>query len=169
MLMPFNILKWVDENKHLLRPPVNNYTFYSGNSDFIVMVVGGPNQRKDYHYNEGEELFYQLKGDIELKIIVEGEPKTIPIKEGELFLLPPKTPHSPQRPAGTLGLVVERYRTAVENDGFMWFCESCGNKIHEDYFPLTDIVTQLPKVMNEFYSSETLRKCSKCGNTMHKP
>ena len=167
--MPFNIKKWVDENKHLLKPPVNNYTFYKENDDFIVMIVGGPNERKDYHFNEGEELFYQLEGDIVLKTIINGVPRDIPIKEGDLFLLPPRTPHSPQRPANTLGLVIERYRTAKENDGFMWFCENCGNKLYEDFFPLTNIVTQLPEVMESFYSSEELRTCEKCNAKMKKP
>ncbi len=116
---PFNIKKWVDENRHLLKPPVGNQQVYKGNDDFIVMVVGGPNSRKDYHYNEGEEFFYQLEGDIKVKIIEDGKPVDIMINEGDIFLLPPKTPHCPQRPANTIGIVIERYREPAEFDKFM--------------------------------------------------
>lgn len=166
---PFNFKKWIDDNRHLLKPPVGNKQIYLENEDFIVMIVGGPNARKDYHYNEGEELFYQVEGDITLKIIEEGKPTDIHIREGEMFLLPPKVPHSPQRPANTVGLVIERYRDKKEDDGFMWFCESCSEKLYDEYFFLTDIVSQLPKVMKTFYDSEDLRTCKKCGNVMQKP
>jgi 3-hydroxyanthranilate 3,4-dioxygenase len=167
---PFNLQAWIDENRHLLKPPVGNQQIYHQNEDYIVMVVGGPNSRKDYHYNEGEELFYQLEGDIVVKIIQpDGSPADIAIKAGEMFLLPAKIPHSPQRPAGSVGLVIERYRRAGEKDGFLWFCENCGHKLYEEYFTLTDIVVQLPKVMQNFYQSESLRTCQKCGTQMQKP
>ncbi|MGB0522902.1 MAG: 3-hydroxyanthranilate 3,4-dioxygenase [Flammeovirgaceae bacterium] len=166
---PFNFKKWIDDNRHLLKPPVGNQQVYKANDDFIVMVVGGPNSRKDYHYNEGEEFFYQLEGDIVLKIIEDGKPVDIPIKEGEIFLLPPKVPHSPQRTAGSVGLVIERYRSETEKDGFMWFCENCNHKLYEEYFELTDIVNQLPKVMKTFYDSEEHRTCDQCGTVMEKP
>jgi len=166
---PFNFQKWIDDNRHLLRPPVGNQQVYLKNEDFIVMVVGGPNARKDYHYNEGEELFYQVEGDMVLKIMEDGKPVDIPICEGELFLLPPKVPHSPQRPANTVGLVIERYRHSEEKDGFLWFCENCNHKLHETYFALTDIVKQLPLEMEAYYGSETLRTCDKCGTVMQKP
>jgi len=166
---PFNFMKWIDDNRHLLKPPVGNKQVFKANDDFIVMIVGGPNARKDYHYDEGEEFFYQIEGDIVLKIMEDGKPVDIPIKEGEIFLLPPRIPHSPQRTAGSIGLVIERYRTADEQDGCMWFCEKCNNKLHETYFPLGDIETQLPKVMNEFYGSEELRTCNDCGAVMEKP
>lgn len=166
---PFNFKKWIDDNRHLLKPPVGNQQVYKANDDFIVMVVGGPNSRKDYHYNKGEEFFYQLEGNIVLKIIEEGKPVDIPINEGEIFLLPPEVPHSPQRTEGSIGLVIERYRDTTEKDGFMWFCESCNHKLYEEYFELTDIVNQLPKVMKTFYDSEELRTCDKCGTAMEKP
>jgi 3-hydroxyanthranilate 3,4-dioxygenase len=169
MLLPFNFQKWIDEHRHLLKPPVGNQQVFKGNSDFIVMVVGGPNARKDYHYNEGEEFFYQIEGDIVLKIMDNGVQKDIPIKAGEIFLLPPKTPHSPQRPANTVGLVIERYRKETELDGFLWFCEKCNHKLYEKYFVLTDIVKQLPEVMKSFYESEEHRTCKKCGHIMQKP
>lgn len=166
---PFNFKKWIDENRHLLKPPVGNQQVYKGNDDYIVMVVGGPNARKDYHYNEGEELFLQIEGNIVLKIIEDGKPVDIPINEGDMFLLPPKVPHSPQRSANSIGLVIEKYRAAGEQDGFQWYCESCGNKLYEEYFELTDIVTQLPVVMQTFYESEELRTCDNCQMVMEKP
>src|SRR5207237_5161806 len=119
---PFNFKQWIDEHRHLLKPPVGNQCVYD-NDDFIVMVVGGPNSRKDYHYDEGEEFFYQLEGDIVVKVVDNGAPRDIPVREGEIFLLPPRTPHSPQRPANTVGLVIERKRAPDELDGFQWYCE----------------------------------------------
>lgn len=165
----FNFKKWIDENRHLLKPPVGNQQVYKDNKDFIVMVVGGPNSRKDFHYNEGEEFFYQLEGDVNIKIMEDGNVVDVPIKEGEIFLLPPKTPHLPQRPANTIGLVMERYRKPGEKDGCLWFCEKCGNKLYEEYFEMTDIVKQLPVVMEKFYSSEEKRTCKKCGTVMEPP
>lgn len=169
MKKPFNLFNWIEENKALLKPPVGNIQVYNENDDFIVMVVGGPNKRKDYHFNEGEELFFQLKGDINLRIIEDGEPKNIQIKEGDLFLLPSKVPHCPQRPEKTIGLVIERYRTKEEKDRFQWYCETCNHLIYEEYFQLEDIVKQLPEVMNDFYSSKEKRTCSSCGTVMEPP
>jgi len=166
---PFNFQQWIDDNRHLLKPPVGNQQVYKGNDDYIVMVVGGPNARKDYHYNEGEELFFQIEGEMVLKIVEEGKPVDIPIKAGEMFLLPPKVLHSPQRKPNSIGLVIERYRSEGEKDGFVWICENCNHKLHETYFELTDIVKQLPVVMEEFYSSEELRTCKNCGTVMQKP
>jgi 3-hydroxyanthranilate 3,4-dioxygenase len=166
---PFNFKKWIDEHRHLLKPPVGNQQVFKGNDDFIVMVVGGPNARKDYHYDEGEEFFYQLEGDIVLKIIEDGKPVDIPIKEGEIFLLPPRVPHSPQRPANTVGLVMERYRKPGEQDGFLWFCENCGNKLYEEYADVSDIVGQLPVIMSHFWDSMEHRTCNNCGTVMEPP
>jgi 3-hydroxyanthranilate 3,4-dioxygenase len=166
---PFNFKKWIDENRHLLKPPVGNQQVYKGNKDFIVMVVGGPNSRKDFHYNEGEEFFHQLEGDITVRIIEDGKQVDIPIKEGDIFLLPPKVPHLPIRSANTIGLVMERYRKPGEKDGCLWFCENCNNKLYEEYFELTDIVKELPLVMEKFYASKDLRTCKKCGTVMEPP
>jgi len=166
---PFNFQKWIDENRHLLKPPVGNQQVYIDNEDFIVMVVGGPNSRKDYHFDESEELFLQIEGDIILKIIEDGKPVDIHIKAGEMFLLPPRVPHSPQRPANTIGLVIERHRKPDEVDGFLWFCENCGNKLYEEYAEITDIVKQLPPIMNKFYSSVELKTCKVCGTVMVNP
>lgn len=165
----FNFKTWIDEHRHLLKPPVGNQQIYFNNQDYIVMVVGGPNARKDYHYNESEEFFYQLEGDIVLKIVEDGEFVDVPIKEGEIFLLPPKVPHSPRRPAGTVGLVIERYRREGEKDGCLWFCENCGEKLYEEDFFMTNIVVQLPQIMKNFYDSEDRRTCKSCGTVMQKP
>jgi 3-hydroxyanthranilate 3,4-dioxygenase len=166
---PFNLRKWIEDNRDLLKPPVGNKQIYLDNEDYIVMIVGGPNGRKDYHFEDGEELFYQLEGDITLKIINEdGTPEDIHIREGDMFLLPPRIPHSPQRPANTVGLVIERYRQPGENDKLMWFCENCNNKLYEATFEMTDIVNQLPVVMKNFMDSEELRTCDNCGTVMEK-
>lgn len=166
---PFNLRQWIDDNRHLLKPPVSNQQIYKNNKDYIVMIVGGPNARKDYHYNEGEELFYQLEGDIIVRIQEAGKPRDILIKAGDMFLLPPRVPHSPQRPANTLGLVVERYRRNGELDGFQWYCENCNHLLYEEYFPLKDIVAQLPVVMKNFYDSLEKRTCKQCGAVMEPP
>ncbi|PSR54682.1 3-hydroxyanthranilate 3,4-dioxygenase [Adhaeribacter arboris] len=169
MIRPLNFHTWIEEHRHLLKPPVGNAQVFKDNKDFIVMVVGGPNARKDYHYNEGEEFFYQLEGDIVLKVIEDGKSVDIPIREGEIFLLPGGTPHSPRRPANTVGLVMERYRREGEQDGFLWFCENCGNKLYEEYLVVTDIVQQLPVVMNNFFANEEHRTCKNCGTVMEPP
>lgn len=167
-LQGFNFRQWIDEHRHLLKPPVGNKLVFE-NAEFIVMVVGGPNARKDYHYEEGEEFFYQVEGDITLKVMDGDVPRDIPIREGDIYLLPARVPHSPQRPEGTVGLVIERKRLADEKDGFLWFCESCGEKLYEEYFTLENIVTQLPPIMERFYASEAHRTCSSCGSVMSRP
>ena len=166
---PFNFQHWIDEHRHLLKPPVGNQQVFKDNKDFIVMVVGGPNARKDYHYDEGEELFLQLEGDIVVKIIEDGQPVDIEIKAGEMFLLPAGVPHSPRRPAGTVGLVLERYRTPGELDGFQWYCENCGHKLYEEFAEITDIVAQLPPIMNRFWANDERRTCTRCGTYMAAP
>lgn len=166
---PFNIKSWIDENRHLLKPPVANQAVYKENEDFIVMVVGGPNKRKDFHFNEGEEFFYQLEGDMVLRVMEDGKPVDFNIKEGDVFLLPPRIPHSPQRNADTVGIVIERYRKQGELDRFIWYCENCNEKLHEEAFQLTDIVSQLPPIMQAYYDSEEQRTCDNCGTVMEPP
>jgi 3-hydroxyanthranilate 3,4-dioxygenase len=168
---PFNLKTWINEHRDLLKPPVGNQCVYKDAENFIVMVVGGPNARKDYHYNQSEELYYQVEGNIVLKIIDDGQPKDIPINEGDMFLLPSNTPHSPQRGPNTVGLVIEKVRAEEENeeDAFMWFCEKCGNKLYEEYVFVKDIVKQLPPIMERFYSNEELRTCNNCGHVLEPP
>jgi 3-hydroxyanthranilate 3,4-dioxygenase len=166
---PFNLNKWIDENRHLLKPPVGNQCVYKEAGDFIVMVVGGPNSRKDFHYNESEELFYQLEGDIVVRIVENNKVVDIPIKAGEMFLLPAKVPHSPQRTEGSVGLVIEKVREGEEIDAFMWFCEKCDHLLYEEQLVLTDIVTQLPPIMAGFYADADKRACKSCGHVMEPP
>jgi len=166
---PFNLKAWIEENRSSLKPPVNNAVVYKEAGDFIVMIVGGPNSRKDFHYNESEELFYQLEGDIVVRIPEDGKIVDIEIKEGEMFLLPGKTPHSPQRKANTVGLVIEKIRQGDEIDGFLWYCEKCDHLLYEEYQKITDIVTQLPPIMNRFYEDESKRTCKNCGTVMQPP
>ena len=165
---PFNFVQWIDEHRHLLRPPVGNQCVYDAD-DFIVMVVGGPNSRKDYHWDEGEEFFYQIEGDIVVKIQEHGQAVDVPIREGEMFLLPPRVPHNPVRGADTIGLVIERKRRDGELDGLLWFCENCNAKLYEEYFQLEDITTQFQSVFAKFYGHLSLRTCEKCGAVMEPP
>lgn len=165
---PINFMKWIEENRHLLKPPVGNKCVYE-DAEFIVMVVGGPNSRKDFHYDEGEEFFYQLEGDITVKIQEDGRAIDVPIREGEIFLLPPRVPHNPIRGADTVGLVIERRRREGELDGLMWFCENCNEKLYEEYFELGDITTQFQGVFARFYGNESLRTCGECGTVMEPP
>lgn len=166
---PFNFKKWIDEHRHLLKPPVMNQVVYKGNDDFIVMVVGGPNKRKDFHYNETEEFFYQLEGNIVVKIVEDGKVVDMNINEGDIFLLPARTPHSPRRTEGSVGLVMEVNRPKGVMDGFQWYCENCGNKLHEEKLRVDDIVKDLPGVMEGFYANEELRTCKKCGTILEPP
>jgi 3-hydroxyanthranilate 3,4-dioxygenase len=164
---PLNLQAWIDEHRHLLKPPVGNKCVYDG--DFIVMVVGGPNQRTDYHWDEGAEWFYQLEGEMVLRIQEDDgsgklAPRDIPIRAGETFLLPPRTPHSPQRMADSVGLVIERRRLPHEQDGLLWFCERCNAKVYEEYFHLHDIEQDFPPVFDRFYSSREHRTCKACGH-----
>lgn len=165
---PFNFKQWIDEHRHLLKPPVGNKLIWE-DAEFIVQVVGGPNSRKDYHYDEGEEFFYQIEGEILVKIQEDGKSVDVPIREGEIFLLPPKVPHNPIRGENTVGLVIERQRRNGEKDGLMWFCENCNEKLYEEYFELEDITTQFQGVFKRFYSDENLRTCDNCETVMQLP
>ncbi len=166
---PFSFKQWINDHRHLLKPPVGNQVVYSGNKDFIVMVVGGPNARKDYHFNESEEFFYQLEGDVVVKIQEDGKAVDIPIKEGEIFLLPARTPHSPRRGPDTVGLVMEMHRPVDMLDKFQWYCEKCNHLLHEESLHVGDIVKELPPVMERFYASVELRTCKSCGTMMEPP
>lgn len=167
---PFNLKAWIDEHRHLLKPPVGNQMVWK-DTDFIVMIVGGPNARKDYHLNGTEELYYQIEGDITVKIIENGQRRDIPIRQGDIFLLPPNIPHSPQRPAGTVGMVVERQRPPGMRDHLQFYCDHCGALIYEPEFDLKDIVSQLKKLMEDFWSDANVaqRTCRKCGHVLAKP
>lgn len=167
MMAPFNLQQWIDDNRDILKPPVGNKNLYKEAGDFIVMVVGGPNARKDYHYNESEELFYQIEGEICVRIQENGKPKDIVIKKGDMFLLPANTPHSPMRGPNTVGLVIEKVRKGTDlMDGLMWFCEKCNHQLKEYRFPLSNIEEDFLSRFKEFYSSEEMRTCTSCGHVM---
>lgn len=164
---PFNLQKWINENRNLLKPPVGNKNIYIESEDFIVMVVGGPNARKDYHYNESDEFFYQLEGSIQVAIQTNCGKEVMQLEAGDVFLLPAKTPHSPIRTEGSVGLVVEIKRANTNaKDGLLWFCDSCNEKLHEVYFTLNNIETDFLPHFKHFYESEDLRTCKKCGTVM---
>lgn len=164
---PIDFMRWIEEHRHLLKPPVGNKCVYDG--DFIVMVVGGPNQRTDYHFEDGPEWFYQLEGEMTLRVQEDydgtrGTLRDIPIRAGQTFLLPPRVPHSPQRGPDSIGVVIERRRLPHEDDGLLWFCENCNAKVYEEYFHLHDIEKDFPPVFERFYSSQEHRTCKACGH-----
>ena len=164
---PFNLNEWLTSNKHLLKPPVANKNLYIESEDYIVMLVAGPNARKDYHYNETEELFYQLEGHITVFIQEDGEKKAMELGPGDLYLHPAKIPHSPLRSENSIGLVIERKRAGKGfTDGLLWFCDTCNHKLHEVYFELHNIETDFLPHFKDFYSSEEKRTCKKCGTIM---
>jgi 3-hydroxyanthranilate 3,4-dioxygenase len=166
-LHAFNFRDWIEANRALLKPPVGNKRVFR-DGDFIIMVVGGPNARKDYHVDPGQEFFYQLEGDMVLKTMQDGRQVEVPIRAGEVLLIPPGLPHSPQRPANTVGLVIERARRAGELDGFQWYCERCGHRLYEEFFPLTDIEKQFPPVFERFFANRQKRTCARCGTVMER-
>jgi 3-hydroxyanthranilate 3,4-dioxygenase len=165
---PFNLKTWIEEHRHLLKPPVGNKMVWR-DAEFLVMVVGGPNKRKDFHIEEGEEFFYQVEGDITVRIIEGGKPRDVEIKEGDIFLLPPRVPHSPQRPADTVGMVIERVRKTGELDHLRWYCEACGEVLHDAEFQLEDLGVQLKPIIENYYADESLRTCKSCSAVMQVP
>ncbi len=165
MKMPFNLRQWVEDNRDQLKPPVGNKKLYE-DQDFMIFVVGGPNARKDYHIDPSEEFFYQLEGDMTLKLVVDGVKQDVTVREGDIFLLPAMIPHSPQRAANTIGLVIEHKRPEGAEDGLRWYCESCDHVLYEAFFPMQDIVGQLRDAITRFMASEDLRTCEHCGATM---
>ena len=158
---------WIKENEHLLKPPVNNKAAWAPMGDFIVQVVGGPNQRTDFHFDPYEEWFYQYRGNMHVNIQTPDGLQRIDIREGEMWLLPGNVFHSPQRPEpGSIGIVIERIREEGTLEKFAWFCPNCNTKVHEVELQVRDIVEDLPPVFREFYESEEGRTCPQCG-TVH--
>jgi len=164
-LQAFNFQEWIERHRKYLKPPVCNQLVFE-ESEFIIMVVGGPNSRTDYHDDPGEEFFYQLEGKMLLKTIQDGAPVNIPIRAGEILLLPAHVPHSPQRFANSVGLVVERKRRSGERDGFLWYCQKCHNQLYSEYVHVSNIVSQLPPIFDRFYGSLENRTCKRCGHVM---
>jgi 3-hydroxyanthranilate 3,4-dioxygenase len=159
-----NFTQWVTDNEHLLRPPVNNKQMWRPMGDFIVQVVGGPNQRTDYHYEPYEEWFYQIKGNMHVNLMTADGPQRVDIREGEMWMLPRNTPHSPQRPEpGSIGIVIERIREEGTLERFQWYCLHCNALVHEIELQVRDIVADLPPVFDRFYADEQARTCGSCG------
>lgn len=166
-MKPFNLNTWIAENRHLLVPPVGNKNLFVDSGDYIVMIVAGPNARKDYHYNETEELFYQLEGTIKVIVQENGQRKELLMNAGDMYLNPAKVPHSPVREAGSIGLVIERKRaTKGFTDGLLWYCDNCNHKLHEVYFELHNIEKDFLPHFQHFFNDEKLRTCKKCGTIM---
>jgi 3-hydroxyanthranilate 3,4-dioxygenase len=166
-LQSTNFPQWIEENKHLLKPPVGNKQMFPTGDDFITMVVGGPNQRTDFHVDPYEEFFYQIEGELRVKVVTDDGPATVEINAGEMWVLPRNMPHSPQRGPNSIGLVIERVREPGVLEKFRWYCENCNEIVHEVELQVTDIVADLPPVFNAFYESEEARTCPKCG-TLHR-
>lgn len=170
---PFLLQHWIDTHRHLLRPPVGNAMMYGTGAQFKIMIIGGPNIRTDYHIEAGEELFWQLQGDMILKINNGGTFQDIHINEGEMFLLPPYVPHSPQRGEGSIGLVIERERLSDEIDAIRWYCPNtqCRQILYTFSFYCADLGTQLKPLIQTWYSDEwsDKRVCQKCGSRDEKP
>lgn len=161
---PFKFNDWIERNQDQLKPPVANKQLFDDQTDMVVMIVGGPNMRVDFHDDPVEEFFYQLRGDMVLKIAENNAIYDIPIREGDVFMLPPHVRHSPQRPVpGSVGLVVEGNRQPTQPDGFEWFCFSCGALVHRVEVQITDIVKDLPPLFDAFYQSQENRTCPQCG------
>jgi 3-hydroxyanthranilate 3,4-dioxygenase len=167
-LKAFNLQGWIEKHRHRLQPPVGNQLLFE-DAGMIVMAIGGPNQRTDYHDDPVEEYFSQLKGNMVLRVMDEpGKPPIdVPIREGEVMLLPPHVRHSPQRPeAGSIGIVVESPRHDPHVDAFEWYCMECHHRVYRFEYPLRksqEIVTALPPLFEKFYGDASVRKCPQCG------
>ncbi len=164
---PLDLARWIEAHRSELQPPVGNRVLWP-DGEFIVMVVGGPNRRGDFHVEQGPELFYQLEGTMTLVVIEDGRRREIAIGAGQILLLPGGVAHSPQRPAGSVGLVVERRRRAGEVDHVVWFCPRCDRELYRESFHLTDIESQFAPVFARFSENPAHRTCRHCG-TVHPP
>lgn len=166
---PIHLMDWIQKNQQLFRPPVANKEVFP-ESEFIFQIIRGPNARNDFHIDPGDEIFYQLKGDITLAYIdAAGKRREVRLREGEVFLCPAGRPHCPIRPADTWGLVIERKRHPDELDRLAWFCEGCGARLHEVAFSCANIETELREAIQAFNASEALRTCKQCGAVLPVP
>lgn len=145
----------------MFSPPVCNKLMHK--RQLTVMFVGGPNRREDFHLEEGSEFFWQMRGNMVLPTIQQGKLKHVHINEGQVFLLPSRVPHSPQRPEkDSLGLVIERERYnddrfgKVELDGLRWYTdfEKCTDVLWEKYFHCGDLGRDLVPVIQEYKNSQ---------------
>ena len=168
--LPLNLKTWLTENRRLLKPPVGEGRVIDGAKDFVVSVVSGPCRRKDYHVSPHEELFFQMEGELALWIRDDdGVVHEVSVAAGELFALPANVPHSPQRPEGSIGLVVERRRKGTEDDTLRFYCDRCNHSVYEEGFSLEDAAEELADIFDRFWDDATLRTCRKCGAVVQPP
>jgi len=161
-----NLQSWIRKNRKHLKPPVANRQLFTRSVDMILFVSGGPNTRNDFHVNPTEELFYQLKGSIAVRVrpLDGSPPHDVLVREGELFLLPRLVPHRPQRPPGTAGLIVEFPRPVGGLDALRWYCPACDALVHEAQWRLKKIDEDLAVIMEDFWGGPADRRtCKSCG------
>ena len=168
VLPPFNIKQWVEDHRDQLKPPVGNKYIYDGDG-FFVMVVGGPNARNDFHVTNSEEYFFQVEGDIVVRVIEDGQIRDIRIREGETFFIPRNVPHSPTRPPGTIGVVVELRRPPGETEHMQFYCENCEQLVYDKEFDCADIVNHFAQSMEDFWADAKLSTCKNCDTRAGKP
>ena len=163
-----DLMKWIEDNKHLFKPPVSNRYIYDGR-DFFIMIIQGPNARNDFHKVDSEEFFYQLKGDVKVRIHEGDRIVDYLVREGETFFIPPNVPHAPVRPPNTLGMVVERRRPAGEHEHVIFYCEKCGAVVEDIDFDCGDIVEHFSQAMLDFWADDARRTCKNCGTKVEQP
>jgi 3-hydroxyanthranilate 3,4-dioxygenase len=166
----FNLNIWINDNRDELKPPVGNKVIWK-DSKMMVMIIGGPNTRNDYHITPSPEFFHQLQGDMLLKLVDpdSGERIDMPLKEGDVFMIPPNVPHRPVRKANTVGLVVEYWRPEGANDAFVWYCDECDALVHRVEFHLTQLDEDIKPAFEAFFASEESRTCGECGAVLPVP
>jgi 3-hydroxyanthranilate 3,4-dioxygenase len=165
---PINLMKWVEQHRHEMKPPVSNKYLYDG-EDFFVMLINGPNARNDFHQTSSEEFFHQLQGDIVVRIVEDGKIKDVPVRQGETFFIPGNVPHSPTRPPNTLGLVVERRRPPGELEHLQFYCDNCHALVEDIEFDCKDIVVHFKQAMEDFWADPKRSTCRNCGTRVTKP
>jgi 3-hydroxyanthranilate 3,4-dioxygenase len=178
----YHLESWYQANEHLFSPPVCNKLMHK--KQLSVMFVGGPNTRTDFHIEEGSEFFWMVKGNMQLPTIQQGKLKVVHIREGEVFLLPSRVPHSPQRPETgrydrrcfccvclfilffkpppdrSLGLVVERERykesDPPELDCLRYYVDfaTCETVLWERFFHCWDLGRDLVPVVQAYFASD---------------
>jgi 3-hydroxyanthranilate 3,4-dioxygenase len=168
LTLPFNLDRWIDTNLPKALGAIGNKEVFK-NSDFIFQIIKGPNARNDFHIDPFDEIFYQMKGHIFLHVIEDGKERRLRIEEGDVFILPKHTYHSPRRPPGTVGLVIERPRKPDELDGIAWFCPACSARLHHVDFWCDDIERGLRDVIAAFNADTARRTCGKCGAVLPDP
>jgi 3-hydroxyanthranilate 3,4-dioxygenase len=161
-LQGFNLQKWIDAN----RGDWGQRRVIWQDSDFIAFVTRGPNRRKDYHINPGDEIFYQLEGELNLHYLKDTQHEVAVLKAGDVFLMPKHTPHSPRRADGSWTYVVERTRSNQEIDRFIWPCEKCGNQLYATEVRFDDPSDAVNVATAALKADPKLATCKKCGEVL---